>query len=183
MQVTPLAVPDVLLIEPKVFGDERGWFCETYHDQRYEAHGIAEFVQDNLSKSRRGILRGLHIQHPHGQGKLVTCPLGEVFDVAVDVRRGSPTFGKWVGAHLSESNHHQLWIPPGFAHGFAVLSESALFAYKCTERYHPEAEFSVLCNDPAIGIEWPIDDPILSDKDRSAPTLEAQHARLPDYAS
>jgi len=183
MKVTALDVPDVLLIEPKVFGDERGWFCETFHDLRYAEHGIGlgGFVQDNLSKSARGILRGLHIQHPHGQGKLVGCPLGEVFDVAVDVRLGSPTFGRWVGAHLSDTNHHQLWIPPGFAHGFVVLSESALFAYKCTERYHPDDEFSVRWNDPAIGIEWPMDEPVLSDKDRQAPTLEAQRERLPGY--
>ena len=183
MNVTPLDVPDVLRIEPMVFGDDRGWFCETFHDHRYQEHGIGGFVQDNLSKSTRGILRGLHIQHPHGQGKLVTCPFGEVFDVAVDVRVGSPTFGRWVGARLSEANHHQLWIPPGFAHGFQVLSESALFAYKCTERYHPEDEFSVRWNDPAIGIDWPSSDPVLSDKDRNAPTLEEQRARLPRYES
>lgn len=185
MNVTALAIPDVLLIEPKVFGDDRGFFLETFHDERYAEHGIPSgaFVQDNLSKSRQGILRGLHIQHPHGQGKLVTCPLGEVFDVAVDVRLGSPTFGQWVGAHLSESNHHQLWIPPGFAHGFQVLSETALFAYKCTERYHPQDEFSVLWNDPAVGVQWPLAEPTLSEKDRAAPTLEAQRSRLPSYES
>lgn len=181
MKVTPLAVPEVLRIEPKVFGDERGWFTETFHDLRYAEHGVGGFVQDNMSLSTRGILRGLHIQHPHGQGKLVTCPMGEVFDVAVDVRVGSPTFGRWAGTRLSESNHHQMWIPPGFAHGFQVLSERALFAYKCTERYHPETEFSVRWDDPAIAIDWPLAEAVLSDKDRDAPTLEEQRARLPEH--
>lgn len=184
MNIRSLDIPEVKLIEPKVFGDHRGFFVETWQEQRYREAGIAlPFVQDNVSKSRRGILRGLHVQHPHGQGKLVRCGLGEVFDVAVDLRLGSPTFGKWAGALLNDTNHHQLWIPPGFAHGFLVLSEVALFAYKCTDTYHPETEFSLRFDDPAVGIEWPdAGELVLSDKDRDAPLLsEIPEDRLPRY--
>lgn len=183
MKVTPLEIPDVLLIEPKVFGDARGFFLETWSRARYAEAGVpTEFVQDNLSRSRRGILRGLHLQHPHGQGKLVSVVEGQVFDVAVDVRVGSPTFGRWVGRTLSGENKHQLYIPPGFAHGFCVESEYALFAYKCTEEYHPEAEVGVRYDDPAIGIPWTIENPTLSEKDaRALPLAEIPRDRLPKY--
>jgi len=183
MNVKPLRVPDVLLIEPKVFGDERGFFTETYSQTRYAEAGVAlPFVQDNLSKSARGVLRGLHLQHPTGQGKLVSVVVGEVFDVAVDVRWGSPTFGQWASAMLSGENHHQLYIPPGFAHGFCVTSEVAWFAYKCTAPYHREAELGVRWNDPEIGIAWPIAAPVLSTKDAEYPPLrEIPPERLPPF--
>lgn len=173
MDVIKTAIEGVLIIEPKVFGDQRGYFLESYSRKRYSEAGIAtEFVQDNLSFSRRGVLRGLHFQSPCAQGKLVSCPLGEVFDVAVDIRKGSPTFGRWVGIHLSGDNKRQFWVPPGLAHGFVVLSETALFSYKCTEYYSPKDEHSILWNDPDIGIEWPISDGIqLSAKDQAAKRL------------
>ena len=152
MNIEELSLPGVLLITPKVFGDARGYFVETFARERYAEAGVdLPFVQDNLSRSPKGVLRGLHLQHPHGQGKLVQVVEGSVFDVAVDVRVGSPTFGKWAGAELSADNHCQLWVPPGFAHGFVVTSEHALFSYKCTDTYHPECELSVLWSDPAIG--------------------------------
>jgi dTDP-4-dehydrorhamnose 3,5-epimerase len=181
MKVVRTEIPDVLLLEPRVFGDSRGFFMETWARERYEAAGVVgTFVQDNLSSSAQGILRGLHLQHPHGQGKLVSCVLGEVFDVAVDVRHGSPTFGRWVGYALSAENKRQLWIPPGFAHGFCVTSERALFTYKCTDAYHPETELGVLWNDPDVGIVWPTAEPLLSDKDRAYPRLRDIPAeRLP----
>jgi dTDP-4-dehydrorhamnose 3,5-epimerase len=183
MEVIPQSLPEVLLIKPKVFGDARGYFIETYNTERYQQAGIAlAFVQDNLSKSRRGILRGLHLQNPHAQGKLVSVVEGEVFDVAVDVRVGSPTFGKWVSALLSADNHHQLWVPPGFAHGFCVTSESALFSYKCTDLYHPEAEVGVAHDDPALGIPWPVSAPELSAKDKqNLPLAQIDPAKLPRY--
>jgi dTDP-4-dehydrorhamnose 3,5-epimerase len=174
VKVTPTALPDVLLIEPKVFGDARGYFFESYSARRYAEAGIvAPFVQDNVSFSRRGVLRGLHYQHPFGQGKLVGVLRGEVFDVAVDVRRGSPTFGRWLGTCLSAKNKRQLYIPPGFAHGFLVTSPDAIFAYKCTEYYNAEAERCIRWNDPAIGIAWPVDVPVISAKDTNAATLDA----------
>lgn len=185
MRVTPQQMlPEVLLIEPQVFGDERGFFKETFHAQRYAEAGMRlPFVQDNVSRSGRGILRGLHLQNPHGQGKLVYVLEGEVFDVAVDVRVGSPTFGKWVGATLSAQNHRQLYIPPGFAHGFCVTSESALFVYKCTDLYHPESEVGVAYDDPDLGIPWPIENPILGAKDKNNQRLvHIDTARLPRYA-
>lgn len=173
MKVTALAIPDVLLFEPKVFGDARGFFLESYNRKAFdEATGTRiEFVQDNHSRSGRGVLRGLHYQlPPKAQGKLVRVVRGVVFDVAVDIRRSSPTFGKWVGAELSEDNHRQLWIPPGFAHGFVVLSDSADFQYKVTEYWSPEHERSILWSDPALGIHWPLDSaPALSAKDAAAP--------------
>lgn len=181
MKVTPTELPEVLLIEPRVFGDARGFFVETYQAARYDAVGIAgPFVQDNLSRSVRGTLRGLHLQEPRGQGKLVQVLRGSVFDVAVDVRRGSPRFGRWVGVDLSEEPPCQLWIPPGFAHGFCVLSESADFFYKCTELYSPADERAIAWNDPRIGIRWPIAEPLLSKKDQGAPLLEAA-PHLPSY--
>lgn len=179
MKVTPTSLPDVLLVEPTVFGDARGYFFESYSARRYAEAGIsATFVQDNVSFSQRGVLRGLHFQHPYGQGKLVGALRGEVFDVAVDVRRGSPTFGRWVGACLSAENKRQLYLPPGFAHGFLVTSDEALFAYKCTEYYHPETERSIRWNDARIGIEWPIDGPVVSAKDHVAVPLDAMPAEF-----
>ena len=175
-------IPGVVLVEPKIHGDERGFFLETYHTERYREAGIAAaFVQDNHSYSRRGILRGLHGQSPHAQGKLVRVIEGEIYDVAVDVRRGSPTYGRWVGFQLSAKNYRQLYVPPGLVHGFCVTSEGAQVEYKCTEFYHPEAEFSVAWNDPELGIDWPVRDPILSGKDRSAPRLRDVQQRLIDY--
>lgn len=170
MEVTKTRVDGVLLIKPKVFGDERGYFVETYQKERYSEIGITQtFVQDNHSMSRRGILRGLHYQTKHPQGKLVMVSLGAVFDVAVDIRLDSPTFGKWFGAILSQENQHQLWIPPGLAHGFLVLSDIAHFHYKCTDFYDPKNEASILWNDPELNIEWPFaEDVVLSQKDMNA---------------
>ena len=177
MRVTPSAIPDVLIIEPKVFGDERGFFFESYNERAFtDAAGKSwSFVQDNHSRSRRGVLRGLHYQMPpHAQGKLVRVVLGEVFDVAVDIRRGSPTFGQWVGEILSEKNHKQLWIPPGFAHAFLVLSETADFLYKTTDYYAPSAERCIRWDDPTIAIQWPFDGlPSLSSKDAQGVDFKA----------
>ncbi len=174
MIIEPTPLPGLLKIQPDVFGDARGFFQETWNLRRYTEAGLdRHFVQDNLSYSRRGILRGLHFQNPRPQGKLVYVLEGEVFDVAVDVRADSPTFGQWYGATLSAENHLQLFVPEGFAHGFCVTSEFALFAYKCTDFYNPSAEFSLQWNDPAIGIEWPIQDPELSAKDREGLPLSA----------
>ena len=166
-----------------MFGDDRGFFMETWNGRRYEEAGLpARFVQDNLSFSARGVLRGLHFQNPNAQGKLVSVLRGEVFDVAVDVRVGSPTYGRWVGAYLSADNKRQLYVPEGFAHGFVVTSEDALFSYKCTDYYDPETERSVLWNDPDIGIEWPLDVPTLSKKDEAAlPLREIPEDALPRY--
>lgn len=158
MKVTPTAIPDVLIIEPRVFGDARGFFYESFNQQAFDAATGTrlQFVQDNHSRSAQGVLRGLHYQlAPKAQGKLVRVVRGAVFDVAVDIRRGSPTFGQWAGVELSEDNHRQLWIPPGFAHGFLVLSESADFLYKTTDYYSPEHERSIAWDDPAIGVAWP----------------------------
>lgn len=183
MKVEPTSLSDVLTIEPDRFGDARGFFQETWHRRRYAENGIdADFVQDNVSLSQRDVLRGLHLQQPHGQGKLIWVLQGEVFDVAVDLRVGSPTFGRWTSAVLSSETGLQLWIPEGFGHGFCVLSETALFAYKSTDYYAPEHELTVMWNDPEIGIEWPIADPHLSDRDAAAPSLAAlDRHRLPAY--
>jgi len=173
VKVTPTSLPEVLKIEPKIFGDERGYFYESWKQDRYRDHGLpVEFVQDNISRSAKGTLRGLHFQEPNAQGKLVMVLTGHVFDVAVDVRRGSPRFGQWTGVDLSDENHCQLWIPAGFAHGFCVLSDRADFFYKCTSLYSPETERAVRYDDPAIGIDWPDVKPILSQKDMDAPLLE-----------
>jgi dTDP-4-dehydrorhamnose 3,5-epimerase len=181
MRVVETALPGVLLLEPKVFGDHRGFFLETFHAARYAEVGIrAVFVQDNWSRSVRGTLRGLHFQEPYAQGKLVQVVHGAVFDVAVDVRRGSPTFGRWVGYELSEENKLQLWVPPGFAHGFVVTSDVCDFVYKCTEIYRPDAERVVAWNDPAIAIAWPVSEPLLSARDAAAPRL-ADAPLLPPY--
>ena len=185
MKVTPMSLPEVLLVEPQRFGDARGYFMETYREERYRASGIgSRFVQDNLSRSTRGILRGLHLQHPNQQGKLVYVLEGEVFDVAVDVRVGSPDFGKWTGAALSADDHRQLWIPPGFAHGFCVTSDTALFAYKCTVAYSAADELGVLWNDPGLSIPWQVAEPKLSGKDATLPRLlDIDPARLPCYGA
>lgn len=174
MKVAPTSLPGVLLIEARVFGDERGRFWESWRAERYAEAGIpGPFVQDNVSVSARGVLRGLHFQDPRPQGKLVSALEGAVWDVAVDLRPGSPHFKRWVGVELRGGDGRQLWIPPGFAHGFCVLSESAVFAYKCTEVYVPEADGGVRWDDPEIGVEWPVKDPVLSAKDASLPTLSA----------
>jgi len=181
MRATPLDHPEVLLIDPDVFPDPRGFFMETFHSIKYAEHGIpAVFLQDNHSRSLRGVLRGLHYQLKNPQGKLVRVVSGEVFDVAVDIRRGSPWFGKWVGAILSEENHRQMYVPPGFAHGFCTLSESADFLYKCTDLYAPGDEYGIAWDDPEIAIEWPEMDYLISDKDLANPLLsESDH--LPEY--
>lgn len=175
MKITKTAIPEVLVFEPTVHGDSRGYFMETFRLNDFvDAGDSLNFVQDNQSKSSRGTLRGLHYQLNFPQGKLVRVLSGEVFDVAVDIRKNSPTFGQWVGELLSADNHKQLWVPPGFAHGFYVTSESAELSYKCTEYYHPEDDHSLLWNDSSIAIDWPLvsDSPLLSDKDKNAKTLQ-----------
>jgi len=166
LSIKETVLPGVLIIEPVVFQDSRGYFMETYHWGKYADNGLNQtFVQDNMSYSQRGTLRGLHYQHPHAQGKLVQAVRGEIFDVAVDIRRGSPTFGQWTGAYLSDKNKRQLFVPGGFAHGFCVTSEDALVMYKCTDLYAPECEGGVIWSDPDIGINWPVAEPLLSEKD------------------
>jgi dTDP-4-dehydrorhamnose 3,5-epimerase len=175
MKITKTAIPDVLIFEPTVHGDSRGYFMETFRLNDFSDAGDSlNFVQDNQSKSSQGTLRGLHYQLNFPQGKLVRVLSGEVFDVAVDIRKNSPTFGQWVAELLSAENHKQLWVPPGFAHGFYVTSESAELSYKCTEYYHPEDDHSLLWNDSSIAIEWPLvsNSPLLSDKDKNAKTLQ-----------
>lgn len=182
MNVTDTPLAGLKVIDPRVFEDPRGFFLETFNAGKYAAAGVpGNFVQDNWSRSQKGTLRGLHFQHPKGQGKLVWVPRGAVWDVAVDIRKGSPTFGKWFGLELSEANKKQLWIPPGFAHGFCVLSDVADFVYKCTELYAPDCEQAVRWDDPALGVEWPVKQPLLSKKDLAAPLLK-DVARLPDFA-
>jgi len=178
MKVTPTAIPDVKLVEPRVFGDDRGFFYESWNARTLAAAGIdAVFVQDNHSRSRRGVLRGLHYQIEHAQGKLVRCVIGEVYDVAVDLRRSSPTFGRHVGMILSSTNQRMLWVPPGFAHGFVVLSETADFLYKTTDYWFPEHERTLLWNDPALGIEWPLaGTPIVNAKDAAGIPFAAAEA-------
>lgn len=182
MKVIETALSGVLIIEPKVFGDARGFFLETFHKERYEALGIPgndlEFVQDNHSRSRKGVLRGLHFQLENPQGKLVSAGTGAVFDVAADVNPDSPTYRRWVGVELNEENHRQLWIPPGYAHGFCVLSEVADFQYKCTALYHPQSDSGVVWNDPDINIKWPVDVPLLSGKDVKLPMLKVVERKL-----
>ncbi|MDA9499493.1 dTDP-4-dehydrorhamnose 3,5-epimerase [Bradyrhizobium sp. CCBAU 11357] len=181
MNVVATELPEVLIVEPKLFGDQRGFFLETYQFQRYVEAGIHRpFVQDNMSRSARGVLRGLHLQNPNTQGKLVSAMRGRVLDVAVDVRVGSPNFGRHVAVELSEENRRQLWVPRGFAHGFVVLSETADFFYKCDDLYSPKDEVSIRWNDPAIGIKWGIDNPSLSAKDAAAPLL-AEVQNLPIF--
>ncbi len=178
MKVRSLAIPDVMLIEPLVHGDERGFFLECWNAPRYSQAGVAAsgFVQLNHSRSARGILRGLHFQLKHPQGKLVRALSGEVLDVAVDLRPSSSTFGQWVSAILNADKHHQLWIPPGFAHGFVTRSDSADFEYLCTDLYHAEDEGCIRWNDPELSIDWGVDDPRVSEKDRQALSFSAQKA-------
>jgi dTDP-4-dehydrorhamnose 3,5-epimerase len=181
MKVTPTEIPEVLVFEPELLGDHRGFFCEIYQAERYASHGLHRpFVQDNLSRSAKGVLRGLHLQHPKDQGKLVTVLRGQLLDVAVDVRIGSPTFGRHAMVELTEENHRQVWVPRGFAHGFVVLSETADFFYKCDELYSPPNEIVVRWNDPTIGIKWRLDHPKLSARDAGAPLL-SDISQLPIY--
>jgi len=182
LNIRGTSLPGVLLIEPKVFGDQRGFFMETYRLDLFRAAGITEpFVQDNHSRSARGVLRGLHYQEPNAQGKLVRCTRGAIFDVAVDIRRGSPAFGKWFGLELSDANRRMLWVPPGFAHGFCAMEDGSDLVYKCTRLYDAPSDRSILWNDPEIGIEWPIAEPVLSGKDTKAPSL-AEADVLPVYS-
>ncbi len=184
MKVYEADLGGVFVIEPDVFEDERGCFLETFHSDRYLASGIAStFCQDNLSISKAGVIRGLHFQNPNAQAKLIYVTLGEVFDVVVDVRWGSPTFGQWTSVYLSGKNKRQLYIPEGFAHGFCVTSDTATLAYKCSDLYHPGSELSVLWNDADIAIDWPVADPVVSEKDLAAPRLkDLDQDRLPVYA-
>ena len=182
MKFVETGLPGVIVVEPDVHGDERGFFLETYHQKKYAEGGIdATFVQDNHSRSKHGILRGLHLQVRYPQGKLVRVVEGAVFDVAVDVRRGSPHFGRHASVVLSAARFTQLYVPPGFAHGFLVTSEAAQFEYKCTELYHPEDELSIAWNDPDLAIPWPIESPSLSAKDAAARTLKDLMDALPIY--
>ena len=177
-------IPEVLLIEPDVFGDSRGFFMESWHRKKYAEAGLdMDFVQDNHSRSSQGVLRGLHYQLEQPQGKLVRVVTGAVFDVAVDIRRGSPTFGQWAGAVLDDISHRQIYLPPGFAHGFCVLSDIADFVYKCTNFYHPESQQGIRWDDPALGIDWPLEQVILSTRDAAYPLLADQSEDLlPLYA-
>ena len=183
MKVIETDLPGVLIIEPKVFPDARGFFVETYQKERYQSMGIApEFVQDNVSFSAKDVLRGVHSQNPHPQGKLVQVLQGAVWDVAVDIRRGSPHFGRWTAVTLTSETKNQFYIPPGFAHGFCVLSDTALFAYKCTDIYFPGNEVGFRWDDPEVGIQWPVEKPLLSPKDIALPLLrELAPERLPAY--
>jgi dTDP-4-dehydrorhamnose 3,5-epimerase len=185
MKVTETALPGALVLEPQVFGDARGFFYESYNRATWRELGIhADFVQSNVSRSARGVLRGLHYQWPNPQGKLVSVLEGEVYDVAVDIRRGSPTFGQSVGTMLTAENHRHFWVPEGFAHGFCVLSESAIFTYQCTALYDRQADAGIRWNDAALGIDWPVSDPLLSDKDRATPFLHDVPAeRLPVFTA
>ena len=182
MRVTPSAIDGVLVIEPRVFRDRRGFFLETYHAERYREYGIqGSFVQDNHTRSVAGTVRGLHLQLRRPQAKLVRVIEGEVFDVAVDVRRGSPTFGRWVSVVLSAENFKQCFVPPGLAHGFCVVTPFAQVEYKCTDFYDPDGEIGIAWDDPALAIAWPVADPVLSDRDRRNPTLAEIGDRLPAY--
>lgn len=183
MTVEETGLPGVLLLKPPVFGDARGWFRETWRAERYAEAGIPDrFVQDNVSFSGRGVLRGLHFQQPHGQGKLLSVLCGEVWDVAVDVRAGSPTFGRWTGCVLSAGNGWQLWIPPGFAHGFVVTAAEAVLSYKCTAAYHPDAESTLRWDDPDLAIAWPVTSPTVSDRDAAGTRLrDLPRERLPRF--
>jgi len=185
VKIIETAIPEVLLIEPDVFEDNRGFLLETWNRERYIDAGFPDvaFVQDNHSRSRKGVLRGLHFQLKHPQGKLVQVVTGTVFDVAVDIRVGSPTFGQWVGFELSEDNHRQVWTPSGFAHGFCALSDVVNLTYKCTDLYHPEDQGGVLWNDPEIGIAWPLEESLLSKKDLLSPVLALiPENKLPGYS-
>ncbi|MBX3276490.1 MAG: dTDP-4-dehydrorhamnose 3,5-epimerase [Acidobacteria bacterium] len=182
MKFIPTEMPGVILVEPQVFRDARGFFLETYQQRKFAEGGIdVRFVQDNHSRSSRGTLRGLHLQRTRMQGKLIRAVQGEIYDVAVDVRRNSPSYKKWLGVTLSAENFLQLYIPPGFAHGFCVTSETAEIEYKCTDYYAPDDELTVLWNDPSFGIDWPVSDPLLSAKDRAGRTLDDIEQLLPRF--
>ena len=185
MKVIETSLPGALVIEPQVFGDARGFFYESYNEAKYREMGIdRRFVQSNVSRSARGVLRGLHYQWPNPQGKLVSVIEGEVYDVAVDIRHGSPTFGRWAGVMLTADNHRHFWIPEGFAHGFCVVSEFATFSYQCTALYDREGDAGIRWNDAEVGIDWPVSAPLLSDKDTRAPFLKDVPAeRLPIYTA
>lgn len=181
MRFSEGGLPGLILVEPDVFTDARGFFFETYHARKYGQAGMTDvFVQDNISRSVRGTLRGLHYQLGHAQGKLVAVVEGAVFDVAVDIRKSSPTFGQWFGIELSADNKRQMYIPPGFAHGFCVLSDIASMTYKCTDFYSPTDERGIIWNDPTIRVEWPVAQPLMSPKDQSYKTLKEMTAELPD---
>lgn len=184
MQVIPQQLPGVLLLEPRVFRDDRGFFMETFSTRSFpEQAPPVQFVQDNVSFSSKGTLRGMHLQHPHDQGKLVMAITGTIWDVALDVRVGSPTFGSYCAAELSDKNGHQFYVPPGFAHGFCVLSDTAHVLYKCTDLYAPGCEVGIRFDDPDLGINWPIKEPLLSDKDRAAPFLkDVDPSKLPSFS-
>ena len=170
MKINETELKDIFFIEPKIFGDQRGWFFESWNKERYEEAGIKEtFVQDNISYSTKGVLRGLHYQKPYTQDKLVFVLEGSVWDVIVDLRKSSPTFGKWHGFTLTGEKKEQLWVPKGFAHGFCVLSDTVLFEYKCTDKYSPASEHGIMWNDPTLNIPWSVDDPVISDKDTKHP--------------
>jgi dTDP-4-dehydrorhamnose 3,5-epimerase len=182
MRAVRTELQEVIVVEPDVHRDSRGFFLETYHEEKYRAIGICgPFIQDNQSRSIRGTIRGLHLQVGRPQAKLIRVLEGEIFDVAVDVRRGSPTFGKWVGITLSAESFHQCYVPSGFAHGFGVLSPFAMISYKCTDLYDPAAEVGIAWNDPSLAISWPIDQPLLSERDRQHPPLASLADRLPHY--
>lgn len=183
MKFTPTEIPDVILVRPDVYRDERGFFLETFHDEKYAKGGICgPFIQDNQAKSTKGVLRGLHAQRKHTQGKLVRVIEGKIFDVAVDARQGSPWFGKWIGCNLTAESFEQLFIPAGFLHGYCVLSDVAQIEYKCTDLYDPSSEITVAWDDPEIGIEWPLTDPILSGKDAAGRRMGEQMENLFQYA-
>lgn len=183
LKITETEIPGLLIVEPRVIGDARGFFMEVWHRERYAEQGLAtDFVQDNLSSSQRGVLRGLHFQNPDGQGKLVSVLQGAVYDVAVDIRRGSPTFGEWLALELTSESKRQLYIPPGLAHGFCVTSKRAMLCYKCTAHHNPDAEHALAWDDPAIGIDWPTRTPVLSERDAAAVGLEEfPEGKLPAY--
>ena len=185
MKIIQTSLPGALVIEPQVFGDARGFFYESYNKAKYGTAGVAaDFVQNNVSRSSKGVLRGLHYQWPNPQGKLVSVLEGEVYDVAVDIRHGSPTFGQWIGVMLTAENHRHFWIPEGFAHGFCVLSEQATFTYQCTALYDAKADAGIRWNDATLGIDWPISDPQLSEKDLKAPLLaDVPSDRLPVFTA
>jgi len=183
MNIIETKLPGALILEPKVFPDDRGYFFETWNSKRYEQAGIpGPFVQDNISFSKKGILRGLHFQYPQPQGKLIQVLSGRVVDVVVDIRAGSPNYGQWISEVLSGSNHRQMYVPPGFAHGYCVTSEAAIFSYKCTDFYNPATEHGIIWNDPDIGIEWPIARPVLSAKDAAYPGFkDLRPENLPQF--
>ena len=184
MKVEKTKFPGLFVLKPQAFGDVRGYFMELYHSEKYANAGIrATFVQDNISVSRQGCLRGLHYQFPNSQGKLIWAVQGSVFDVVVDIRRGSPTFGQWFGTEISSDNRKQLWVPPGFAHGFCVMSETVAFMYKCTDFYSPQSEYTILWNEPSLNIKWPLLSPVLSEKDKNGHLLrDIDPEKLPEYS-